>query len=362
MQPYLDPSGEPMLALGDDAWSALFECEQAARPVVFAVFLASHRGMMDGFDGVLRAEVNGVSLAYREHGRGEPVVFVHGSASDMRTWEHQLQGVGASHRAIVYSRRYARPNEPIPEGADDPMLPHVDDLVSFMKGVDAAPAHLVGHSWGGFISLLAAIRHPEAVRSLVLMEPPVLSLFVSTPPRPSELLRMLLGRPRTAIAILRFGITAAEPAAKAYRRGDDEAGFELFARGVLGREAFEGLSSERRAQAWDNVAVDKAQLLGEGFPAAERRAGAWGGGSDFASAWRAKPRAFSPACRPARRAAAERAPSGGAGRVAHHARGQSAGGERGDCGVFAGGFRGGASALARRGAWSAGASCGSSRM
>lgn len=55
-------------------------------------------------------------------------------------------------------------------------------------------------------------------------------------------------------------------AAKAYRRGDDEAGFELFARGVLGPEAFDGLSSERRAQAWDNVAVDKAQLLGEGFP------------------------------------------------------------------------------------------------
>ena len=222
--------------------------------------------MTGGFGGVLRAEVNGVRLAYREHGRGEPVVFVHGSASDMRTWKHQLQGIGASHRAIVYSRRYARPNEPIPEGADDPMLPHVDDLVSFLRQVDAVPAHLVGHSWGGFVSLLAAIRHPEAVRSLVLMEPPVLSLFVSTPPRPSELLRMLLRRPRTAIAIMRFGITAAEPAAKAYRRGDDEAGFEVFARGVLGREAFEGLSSERRAQAWDNVAVDKAQLLGQGFP------------------------------------------------------------------------------------------------
>jgi len=266
MQPYLDPSGEPILALGDDAWSALFGFEQAARPVVFAVFLASHRRMMDGFGGVLRAQVNGATLAYREQGRGEPVVFVHGSASDMRTWHHQLQGVGASHRAIVYSRRYARPNEPIPKGADDPMLPHVDDLVSFMKGVDAAPAHLVGHSWGGFISLLAAIRHPEVVRSLVLMEPPVLSLFVSAPPRPSELLRMLLQRPRTAIAIMRFAITAAEPAAKAYRRGDDERGFELFARGVLGREAFERLSSERKAQAWDNVAVDKAQLLGEGFP------------------------------------------------------------------------------------------------
>lgn len=239
---------------------------EGARTVVFAVFLAFHRRMVDSFEGVLRADVNGATLAYRERGQGEPVVFVHGSASDMRTWHQQLHDIGASHRAIVYSRRYARPNDPIPKGADDPMLPHVDDLLSFMTRVGAAPAHLVGHSWGGFISLLCAIRRPEAVRSLVLMEPPVLSLFVSTPPRPSELLRTLICRPRTALAILRFGAIAAGPAMKAYQRGDDETGFELFARGVLGPEAFDRLSAERRAQAWENVAVDRAQLLGEGFP------------------------------------------------------------------------------------------------
>jgi len=234
---------------------------------VFGVFLGSHgRTVGEDFEGTQTVEVNGATLAYLEQGQGEPVVFVHGSASDLRTWHRQFGAIGATHRAIVYSRRYARPNQPIPEGTDDPMLPHVEDLVSFLRQVDAVPAHLVGHSWGGFVSLLAAIRHPEVVRTLVLMEPPVLSLFVSTPPRPSELLRTLLRRPRTAIAIMRFGITAAEPAAKAYRRGDDEAGFETFARGVLGSDAFERLSAERRAQAWDNVAVDKAQLLGEGFP------------------------------------------------------------------------------------------------
>jgi pimeloyl-ACP methyl ester carboxylesterase len=231
------------------------------------VFLGSYgRTVGEDFEGMRTMEVNGAALAYLEQGQGEPVVFVHGSASDLRTWHQQLPATGATHRAIVYSRRYARPNEPIPEGADDPMLRHVDDLVSFLRKVDAVPAHLVGHSWGGFVSLLAAIRHPEVVRTLVLMEPPVLSLFVSTPPRPRELLRTLLRRPRTALAIMRFGITAAEPAAKAYRRGDDERGFETFARGVLGSDAFEGLSAERRAQAWDNVAVDKAQLLGQGFP------------------------------------------------------------------------------------------------
>lgn len=218
------------------------------------------------FEGARTIDVDGATLAYLERGQGEPVVFVHGGASDLRTWHHQLRTIASTHRTIVYSRRYSRPNAPIPDGADDPMAPHVDDLLSFLRQVDAVPAHLVGHSWGGFICLLAAIREPEAVRSLVLMEAPVLPLFVSMPPRPSELFRTLFQRPRTAMAIVRFGATAAGPAVKAYRHGDDEAGFEAFARGVLGSDAFERLSPERKAQAWDNVAVDKAQLLGEGFP------------------------------------------------------------------------------------------------
>lgn len=225
--------------------------------------------MDDAFDRAWTVFVRGASLAYRERGHGEPVVLVHGSASDMRTWSHQLPALSASYRAVAYSRRYARPNEDIPPGADDPMDAHVEDLLAFMKEIDAFPAHLVGHSWGAFICLLAAIARPEAVRSLVLMEPPVLSLFVSTPPRPGELFKTLLHRPRTALAIVKFGATAVAPAQKAYRRGDDGRGFEIFGRGVLGKKAFEQLSPARRKQSWENRATDKAQLLGEGFPPLE---------------------------------------------------------------------------------------------
>ena len=45
---------------------------------------------MDAVDELLEAaktaDVNGSALAYLEQGQGEPVVFVHGSASDLRTW------------------------------------------------------------------------------------------------------------------------------------------------------------------------------------------------------------------------------------------------------------------------------------
>jgi pimeloyl-ACP methyl ester carboxylesterase len=218
------------------------------------------------FEGVRTAAVDGITLAYREQGEGEAVVFVHGSASDLRAWERQLPAIGTCYRAIAYSRRYARPNADIEPGADDQMLPHVDDLAAVLRLIGAAPAHLVGHSWGAFICLLTAIRDPEMVRSLVLQEPPVLSLFVSTPPSPRELFPLLVRRPRTALAILEFGARTIAPAQRAFRRGDDDQALQTFAHGVLGKETYERLPEERKQQARENLATLRAQLLGAGFP------------------------------------------------------------------------------------------------
>ena len=223
--------------------------------------------MMTGtFEGLRTASVNGASLAYHEQGAGEPVVFVHGSASDLRSFEQQVPAMGANYRAVAYSRRYARPNDDIEAGADDQMLPHVEDLVAFLRSMDVPSTHLVGHSWGGFIALLTAIRYPEVVRSLVLMEAPVLSLFVSTPPRPLELLRLFPRRPGTALAIIKFGAMGFAPAVKAFRHGDDEAAIQAFGRGVLGKASYERLSETRKQQLRDNVKSLRAQLLGAGFP------------------------------------------------------------------------------------------------
>jgi pimeloyl-ACP methyl ester carboxylesterase len=43
------------------------------------------------------------------------------------------------------------------------------------------PAHVVGHSYGGLIALLAASYRPQAVLSLVVIEPPVMSLLRGDP-------------------------------------------------------------------------------------------------------------------------------------------------------------------------------------
>jgi len=212
-----------------------------------------------------QANINGIALEYAEIGSGEPLVLVHGSASDHRTWHLQQKAFAGRFRVISFSRRYHWPNEPIPDGADYSMDEHVTDLGALLRSLDAAPAHLVGHSYGAFLCLLLALREPMLVHSLVLAEPPVITLFVSDPPKPSELLKLLITRPRTAVALIKFGAKGVGPAIKAFRRGDTEAGLRTFGNAVFGAGGYERLPEARKAQVNDNVTNVRGEWRGSGL-------------------------------------------------------------------------------------------------
>lgn len=221
---------------------------------------------MLSLDAATHIDINGSALACVEEGTGDPVVLVHGGVSDLRTWSNQIGAFAERFRTLAYSRRFARPNAEIAAEADDPMQVHVDDLAGLIAERGAAPAHVVGHSWGGFIALLLGIQRPDLVRSLVLIEPPVLTLVLDMPPKPSQLLPLMLRDPKTAFAIVKLGAGAMGPAESAFRKGDDEAAIKAFGTGVLGKARFQSMSKERYQQVWDNRAPDRAQMLGVGFP------------------------------------------------------------------------------------------------
>jgi pimeloyl-ACP methyl ester carboxylesterase len=208
-------------------------------------------------------QVDGASLAYTDRGSGEAVVLVHGSASDQRSWQGQLDALASGHRVIAYSRRYHWPNTPIAAGVDYAMAEHVADLAALLRSLGAAPAHLIGHSYGGFVALLLALQQPALVRSLVLAEPPLITLFVSNRPRARQVLRLLLTRPRTALALVRFGATGMGPATAAARRGDMEQAMRRMGHAVLGPAAYARLSASRLAQVRANAVP--AEFLGSGF-------------------------------------------------------------------------------------------------
>jgi pimeloyl-ACP methyl ester carboxylesterase len=60
-------------------------------------------------------------------------------------------------------------------------LQHATDLAGIIRRTGTDPVHLIGHSYGATVALLATIRSPEAVRSLVISEPAAAALLPSTP-------------------------------------------------------------------------------------------------------------------------------------------------------------------------------------
>ena len=120
---------------------------------------------------IQRIFVNGMWLAFEDKGQGPPIVLVPGSLSDLRIWVNQTPALSVHNRVIAYSRRYNWPNTAPGQDADGSMARQVDDLAALIKGLGIAPAHIVGHSFGGSIALFLAVSHPEVVRTLVLAEP-----------------------------------------------------------------------------------------------------------------------------------------------------------------------------------------------
>ena len=119
---------------------------------------------------------NGYRFAYREQGHGPAVVFVHGTLADYRSWSGTIAVLTDSTHAIAYSRRYAWPN---PWRPDDPpygVAAEASDLLALIRALRLERPILVGQDAGATISLLAALREPQAIRGLVLVEPPLDSL------------------------------------------------------------------------------------------------------------------------------------------------------------------------------------------
>lgn len=115
---------------------------------------------------------DGCKLAYREEGSGRPLVLIHGSPGEGRSWARVVPHLEERFRTIC-------PDLPGYGGSD---RLEVDEAAGRMVAMGAAvarlvdslgePARLVGHSFGGNIALQAALQvQAGAVERIVLFEP-----------------------------------------------------------------------------------------------------------------------------------------------------------------------------------------------
>ena len=195
-------------------------------------------------------DVNGTRLAYRLSGdSGAPVVFVHGSLGDLRSWSRQELAFAQYFRVLVYSRRYHPPNPRVEDNqAYSPKL-HAEDLAALLLTLDIAPAHIVGSDYGAYTGLQLVRDHPQLVRSLVLAEPPIFSL--------------LTGSEAGDSARRFFYTNGLDPARAAFSRGDSVTGVRYYVDAISGRGTFDRLPAATRADMLAHSFELRRELLTE---------------------------------------------------------------------------------------------------
>jgi pimeloyl-ACP methyl ester carboxylesterase len=116
----------------------------------------------------------GIDLHVLALGQGEPIVFIHGGFGwSEETFAEQRELADAYELRFVDRKGYG--GSPPAERLD------FDSQAADIADALTDGAHLVGHSYGALLSLLAAARRPEAVRSLTVIEPPALSVARGDP-------------------------------------------------------------------------------------------------------------------------------------------------------------------------------------
>jgi pimeloyl-ACP methyl ester carboxylesterase len=121
----------------------------------------------------------GSPLTISERGRGHAVVLIHGALGDYRQWDPIGERLESAYRVLAVSRRYHWPNPPPAPDAPYSYESHGDDLIQWLRSLGTR-VHLVGHSYGAGVALMAVLGEPKHVRSLTLIEPAFGSVVPST--------------------------------------------------------------------------------------------------------------------------------------------------------------------------------------
>ena len=113
---------------------------------------------------------NSINLYYEVHGEGTALLFIHGLGSSTKDWEAQIDYFSGTYKVIVLDLRgHGQSDKPI--GTYSISL-FAEDMACLIKKLDIQPAHIVGISLGGMISMQMAVHHPDLFKSMIVVNSP----------------------------------------------------------------------------------------------------------------------------------------------------------------------------------------------
>ena len=122
-------------------------------------------------------EVNGVNVHYKTYGNGEPVfILLHGFGASLFSWHEVTTPLAEYGTVIAYDRpAFGLTERPLEWEGESPYSQdsQVELVIGLMDALGIEKATLVGNSAGGTISMLTALKYPERIESLILVDPAV---------------------------------------------------------------------------------------------------------------------------------------------------------------------------------------------
>jgi len=114
-----------------------------------------------------KIHVNGIDLNFETYGQGEPFLLIHGLGSSLRDWEKQVPEFSKRFRVIACDVRGHGSSEKPPGPYSIPAM--TEDIVAFVQALKISRMYLLGVSMGGMIAYQLAVRYPQLVKRLVVV-------------------------------------------------------------------------------------------------------------------------------------------------------------------------------------------------
>lgn len=118
------------------------------------------------------APVNGLKMYYEIHGKGEPVVLLHGAFMAITgDWVNWINELAKTRKVIAVDMQGHGRTADIKRDITYENL--ADDVAGLLDYLKIERADVVGYSLGGGAAIMTAIRHPEKVRKVVVISAPL---------------------------------------------------------------------------------------------------------------------------------------------------------------------------------------------
>jgi pimeloyl-ACP methyl ester carboxylesterase len=116
------------------------------------------------------ANINGLAIYYEIHGTGEPLVLLPGSFGTIDMFAQLLPLLAETRQVIAVELQGHGHTADIERPLSFEQM--ADDIAALIQHLGLEQADLLGYSLGGGVALQTAFRHPEVVRTLVVMSAP----------------------------------------------------------------------------------------------------------------------------------------------------------------------------------------------